>query len=222
MISHAIFAQKYQFNGNARALAGSKLLYQDFHTEVYQGKKHSYSQIVYKKDGYTIARKKITFAKYPEAPDFTLTDYRDGYLEGARVSAKQVTILYRKNNKEKLKKKTISRPKNLVVDGGFDYFVRQNWQKLANGQKLTFNFLAPSQMDYFRFSARKYKTGTFRGKKALFIKLELNSLLNVFFKPIYLTYDYSNQRIIQYKGISNINDNNGKSYFVHITYPDYP
>ena len=108
-----------------------------------------------------------------------------------------------------------------VIDGGLTYFFIKNWSRLLNNEIVEFNFIAPSKLDYFRFRVSKNAIVDLGNRKGLQLKLEVNSfLLRAFVDPILITYDLENKKILSYKGISNINDDNGKSYSVIIDFTD--
>ncbi|HMV42334.1 MAG TPA: hypothetical protein PK079_10350 [Leptospiraceae bacterium] len=209
-----------KFNGEAFDLKTGKRLYYDHHEEYYEGGKHLYSIIQYKDtNGKVFAKKRIVFQKSPTKADFKLEDFRDGYIEGAEVNGDQIKFLYRKNEKEELKEAMITAPNNAVLDGGFDYFVRENWDMILAGNRKQLNLCAPSQLDCFKFVV--YKTGEGKRKEAdvVMMKVELNNaLLAVFVKPILLVYNKETKKLLQYDGISNINNEDGKSHVVRIIY----
>lgn len=209
-----------KFNGEAFDLKTGKRLYYDHHEEFYENGKHIYSLIEYKDvNGKVFAKKKIVFQKNPIRVDFKLEDFRDGYIEGADVVGNKINFIYRKNNKEEIKEASIPIPANAVIDGGFDYFVRENWDQILAGNKKILNLCAPSQQDCFKFVV--FKTGeTKRGEiDVISMKVELNNpVLAAFVKPILLVYEKDTKKLLQYDGISNINNEDGKSHVVRITY----
>ena len=129
------------------------------------------------------------------------------------------SIKRKKNKNEQLQEKILDIAPYSVADGGFDPFIKDNWNDLMAGKKIKFKFYAPSQLDSFNFYVAKTKTAEYEGRPSLFVKMELdNLLLNIFIAPIYITYDIATKRIVFYEGISNINNSQGKSYTVKLTY----
>lgn len=209
-----------RFNGEAFDLKTGKRLYYDHHEEVYENGKHLYSNIEYKDvNGKVFAKKKIIFQKNPIKVDFKLEDFRDGYVEGAEVVGNSIKFIYRKNNKEEIKEATITSPNNAVIDGGFDYFVRENWNSILSGNKPILNLCAPSQQDCYKFVVFKTGESQRKGVDVVSMKVELNNpILSAFVKPILLIYEKDTKKLLQYDGISNINNEDGKSHVVRITY----
>ncbi|TGL60950.1 hypothetical protein [Leptospira sarikeiensis] len=212
---------KVKFNGTAYDLETGNLLYKDFHEEIWENGKHARSIITYKDpEGKIFAKKRIDFSKNRTLPDFQLEDSRDGYLEGGTLqNGNSVKLFVRKRSEDSIQEKIIDGGVLSSLDGGFDYFVIDHWEELISGKKIKLNFLVPSERDKFQFSLEKIKEGEYSGKPALFLKLKIDSaILSVFVKPIDLVYDIQSKRIMEFKGTSNINDENGKSHKVKIVY----
>ncbi|TGK25547.1 hypothetical protein EHQ05_11605 [Leptospira yasudae] len=105
------------------------------------------------------------------------------------------------------------------MDGGFDYFIKVYWDALLAGKTIRFRFLVPVEKDSFAFSVSKTKIGDYKGKPALFLRMKIdNALFSVFVKPIDMVYDMDSKRIMEYRGTSNINNEQGKSLNVKIVY----
>ncbi|MBM9576709.1 hypothetical protein JWG45_06020 [Leptospira sp. 201903070] len=222
-LSVSIFGEtkKMHFFGTATDLESGKILYYDHHEEIWENGNHSYSRIQYKNpQGKVFAKKKIQFSKNPSIPDFQLDDLRDGYLEGGTfLKSGSAKLFARRNSEKPLEEKTISFSEPASMDGGFDYFVKNNWESLIDGKTIRFRFLVPVERDTFAFSVFKTKTGEYKGKPALFLRMKIdNALFSVFVKPIDMVYDIESRRIMEYKGTSNINDEKGKSLNVKIVY----
>jgi hypothetical protein len=220
-----IFAEKpkYQYFGKAYDLKTGKYVYSDNHQEFFQGGKHAYSEISYKDaKGVEFGKKHIEFTPSTVLPSFRTEDFRDGYTEGADVKGNTVKLYFRRKTEDPFGEKTYSPSLPAVMDGGFDYFVRENWEPLAKGERMAFRFLAPVQLDDYPFAVEKIKDDTWKGRQALYLKLEIdNFILKRVVKSFLLVYDYKTKRILQFEGLSNINDDEGKSLKVRIVY-DYP
>ncbi|GBF39850.1 hypothetical protein [Leptospira johnsonii] len=213
---------KIRFNGTAYDLETGNLLYRDFHEETWESGRHISSIITYKDpNGKTFAKKRISFLQNRTLPEFQLEDYRDGYLEGGILQkGNLVKLFFRRKLEDAIQEKSVDSGNHLsAMDGGFDYFVIDHWDELRAGKKIKFNFLVPVETDKFEFVAEKTKEGEYKGKPALFLRLKIaNAILSVFVKPIDLVYDIESKRIMEFRGTSNINDENGKSYKVKIVY----
>ncbi|WP_210413016.1 hypothetical protein [Leptospira semungkisensis] len=216
-----IGSKQVRFTGTAYDLETGKLLYRDYHEEFWENGKHTHSLVTYKDpEGKTFAKKRISFVKNRNVPDFQLDDDRDGYLEGGSfLGGDSVKLFARRKTDQPIQEKVLENNGPAALDGGFDYFVEDHWEELVSGKKLSLYFLVPVERDKFRFTVEKTKEGEFNSKPALFLRLKIDSaFLSVFVKPIDLVYDKGSKRIMEYKGTSNINDENGKSHQVRIVY----
>lgn len=219
-LSMPIRGEVNSYFGTAFDQKSGQKVYTDNHQEILDGLTHTSSKIEYKDpSGKVIARKTILFSKNSSLPDFKLEDLRDGYVEGGEIFNGKYKLIYRKNKNEPLQEKVLDISSKSVADGGFDHFIKENWTELLKGNKIKFQFYAPSQLDSFQFYVKKVKQSEYEGRDSLYVKMEMdNLLLNIFIPPIFITYDIETKRIVYYEGISNINNSAGKSYFVKLAY----
>ncbi|HSZ72702.1 MAG TPA: hypothetical protein VK750_08490, partial [Cytophagaceae bacterium] len=205
------------YKGIATDLKSNRFYYVEEHKEITEHHVLKETVIQYRDSvGAIIAKKVINYSENKVTPSFEQNDYRDGYTEGVSFNNHKLVFKFRKNKTEKVKTKFIDVPENLVVDGGFNYYIKNNWKKLTNGETLVFNFAVPSQLDYFSFRLYKESETT----DVVVFKMEPdNFLLRKLVDPIHVTYKVSTKRILKYEGLSNINDKRGKSYLVKIMYP---
>ena len=112
----------------------------------------------------------------------------------------------------------LSESVGLVVDAGFDNFVRSRWSDLSVGDPVDFRFQilgreAPLQM------VAHNKPEADCAMNSLCLEVGLNSwLLSRFVDPIRLTYDRDTRRLMRYQGISNIRAADGSALNVDIIY----
>jgi hypothetical protein len=108
----------------------------------------------------------------------------------------------------------------VVIDAGFDFFVRQNWDSLVAGDSHEFQFPLADRESLVELRIQalgcSYPTQTdqcFRLDVA-------NWLLRILVKPIELGYDNEARRLTRFRGLSNIGDATGDGLVVDIRY-DY-
>jgi hypothetical protein len=216
-------AKNRVYSGDAVELSSKTKVYTEQHEEILEAGKHTGTLTTYRDpSGKVIARRKLNFKKSFVTPDFKLEDLRSGYIEGAELTSGGVRIFWKEKKDSPQMEKLLKADGAMVVDGGFNYFVKDNWEDLKKGKTLSFNFVVPAEQDYYRFRVRKTGEGTHQGKKTLKVNLEVdNFLMRAFVDPIQITYDVQNKRILVYEGISNIDNGSGKSYIVRLSYPDF-
>jgi hypothetical protein len=214
---------KINYSSSAFDLNNGKFLYKEYHEERYSEKKILESITEYRnQQNKLLSQRVMIFKDDLTKPKFELKDFRSGYVEGSEVlSNNEVKVYTRKNKESELEEKILNPEEPFVIDGGLTYFFIKNWKRLMNNETVEFNFIAPARLDYFRFRVSKNSIINIGGRRGLQLKLEINSfILRAFVDPIYITYDLETQKILNYKGISNINNEQGKSYSVQIDFTE--
>lgn len=212
------------YDGTAVDLKTRRQVYTERHEEqVINGVRVGLRSTYLGVDGTVWATRRVDFSKNPLMPDFEFEDRRTGYRIGAEShGADSVRFFEREDASAPLVEKVIRIPGTAVVDAGFNNFVQANWETIASGRKMYFNFGAPFAMDYYGF--RVYKDGerTEGNRRFMIVKLDIdNFVIRLFLDPIVLTYDMQARRLVTYEGISNILDDAGESYVVRISYDPY-
>jgi hypothetical protein len=146
--------------------------------------------------GVIFAEKNLDYRKNLMSPLLVMTDYRSGVE--SRVPA--------------------SEQENLVVDAGFDNFVRSIWDTLEAGGKAKFPFLVVGFDKPIKMKARRNSAGDCTAAE-LCLDIKLDSwFLGMIIDPIELSYSRAQRRLLRFSGISNIKDENGESLNVDIHY----
>lgn len=214
-----------RYRGNAYDLATGKFIYSENHAEHWSGGKHIFSIVTYKDAaGNVIARKRITFTASAVQPAFEMTDLRDGYVEGAkRLSAGQYRFYKKSKEGAPLQQEVVQAPAPAVIDGGFDYYIRRNFDGLAAGKTHTVNFAVPARLAYYSFTISKVKDLTVGNRPAVMFQFApQNFILRQLVEPLYVSYDRETQRLLVYSGYTNIDNGSGSgNYEARIVF-DYP
>ncbi len=198
-----------------------QLLYCEKHLLQLRGDKPYRRNVSYfNADGKLIAQKENQYFSNPAAPDFRLQDLRHHYHEQARYNDDGSLLLSLQENSAAEEQKTLltELPENLVIDAGFDEFVRLHWQSLLSGKEVSFSFASAARQDIVNFRLEK----TSLDDRQLVLSMRLKSrLLAWLLDPIELTYERDSQRLLRYRGLSNIMDSTGNTYHADIRY-EYP
>ncbi len=211
-----------RFTGTAFEISTGKKIYFENHHEKWINGRHNYSDVSYTDiNGSKIVHKTIVFSKSRTAPDFTTRDLRTGYLEGAQLLEDgSVRLFTRAKEGEQLREKILKLSETVVIDGGFDYFIRDNWDKLIRGEKLTFYFAVPARLEVFRFRLYQNQELTWANRPARKFTLEFDNLmLRIFLDGFALYYDSESRRLLSFRGLSNISAPSGKNYIAEINFP---
>lgn len=216
----------------------------------------AYSELHHCNDGSTICRiqyqdaqgqliidKYLNYGVDASAPDFMQLDIRNGNFVGserqgdktvffsAKAADSQPDVNRRANSQPKDVKQTIVDTKaSLVIDAGFDNFIRQHWQRLTDGDSMNFAFALPSRgsavsMSIKQLSHKKCTAllavqaeGIEQAPAECFEIKPKSLLFSVFLKPIKIAYDSSSQKLLAFKGLTSIKDANNKAQTVLIRY----
>ena len=164
-----------------------------------------------------IARRTLDFSRSLFAPDFRTEDLRTGSMEGAELKNEKVRLFFRKDKNSPLKEKTIDVPQPVVIDGGFNQFIKARWVELEQGETIVFNFTVPAHLDFYRLKATRVSDPTHE----LIIRIEPDHLLVRWMaEPILVNYNRFTKRIVSYEGKSNIANEYGRNAFIKLIYPE--
>lgn len=219
------FAHAEAFTLMRRAFAyapdSNTLLYTEEHRETWENGKMLESQVRYLgPDQALLAQKTIDFRKNRTAPDFQLKDFRDGYQEGATLEGDRIRVTARRNDQQDVKSRELEVPAPVVVDGGFNEFVLERWNDLLAGKTIQFHFVAPIEQDYFAFQVEPVKTLQVDGRKHMRLEMKpVSSVVRLFVGTVQLTYDVEKRHLLQFEGMTNLNDERGKSMIARLIYP---
>lgn len=201
------------------------LLYREEHTlSLQEGKPVKRQVNYYSAEGELIASKENWYRSSPTQPDFILTDFRTDYREEAKsteTSNTNTLTLILTENQETEQTQLTEFDYELVIDAGFDDFIRQHWDALLAGKTIPFSFASVARQTSVNFEVEAQNP---EQSDATNLKLEMtlrSSLLSWLMSPIKLEYDRNTQSLMRYRGLSNIQNNNGNGQEVDIRYHYY-
>ncbi len=146
--------------------------------------------------GEVFAKKRLDFRQSLVGPSLVMSAYRN---------QKEISIPASQNDE-------------LVIDAGFDNFVRGSWEELNDGKQISFPFLPVGFDKPLKMKAlRSEKVGCEAQQLCLDIKLD-SWILAMIVDPIELSYSRSNKRLLHFSGMSNIRDKDGETQNVDIYY----
>ena len=200
----------------------------------------------YTPEGELIVEKFVDYSLNASAPNFTQFDLRYERLVAARLDGQSAQFARTTMPVANWRgvdtaltqfEGSVEATEQLVIDAGFDNYVRSRWEDLAEGDKVRFDFALPSRAASLPMIARRKPAtvceatreqvqpgaiGAVAGEQDLCLEIApANWLINSFVSPIRLEYDADNRRLLSFAGTSNILNEQGKAYRVYIVY-DYP
>ena len=202
--------------GEAFDLEQGNLLYRELH--FYSADKLDHRVEYVDTDGNEIAVKDIDYRQSFLAPEFSQKNTRYHEFMAVDWLGGKLQISYGNGPAHKAKKKLLSADFPLVVDAGFDYFIRDNWQALLEGDKIEFKYAAPSRLSLVDLVLESRICDDSVSGSACFQISSPSWLIGLFLKPIELTYTIADQRLSRFSGLANMTDRYGDGLEVNIVY----
>lgn len=170
-------------------------------------------------DGTVFARKHVRAGDDAQAPAFELEDARFGYREGVQREGRHVFAHVRRSATHPLRRNTVPVTPRLVVDAGFDEFVRRHWDELQRGRAANLDFLVPSRRRTYAFSVKRLRGETVDGEPASVLRLGPSGMLGWFAPAIEVVYRDRDRRLLRFEGITNVRENPDDSLVARIVFP---
>lgn len=218
LLSFANSSWTDSYVGYAYENGNSKPVYTEQFTDKYENGKHIETTTDYfDAAGKHIASRTIDFSRSRFAPDFRTEDLRTGYVEGSEMMGKRFRLFVRKNKNSALQEKFVDVPQPVVIDGGFNQFIKAHWSDIQNGKTVCFYFTVSSKLDFFKLRVAK------AGETSSSMKVRIEpdqALLRWIASPILVNYDVNTKRITSYEGKSNIAGDDGSNLIIKLIYPE--
>lgn len=212
----ALGAEHYE--GEAYAATGGEALYSESHWR-YDDDGVATGLVLYRcPDGSPFARKHIRATANAQAPDFDLLDARTGYTEGVRGSGDRREVYVRTSAGAPERTAALQDHAELVVDAGFDAFVRDHWDVL-NGSATSLAFVVPSRLGAMKFEVSRVGAETVDGRPAQRLRLALGTWYGGLLPHIDVVYDNATRHLLRYEGTSNVRDASARNVVVRIEFP---
>jgi hypothetical protein len=216
-------AQSVQYDGTAYDLESGEVIYRESHFFKQDGAS-AHRVVLYRcPSGTPFARKHVNYAAEPSSPDFVLEDARLGYREGVRAGAEAREVFVQRTPKDAEDAEPLPPGDDpataVVIDAGFDDFVRGHWDQLQTGEDVHFPFLVPSRHDWWGFKIRKDRDEDLYGGKASVIQMSLGSWFGFLLPNVEVTYSNDQHLLLRFAGLSNVRDGKGKNYKARIEFP---
>lgn len=209
------------FIGMAYDSDSQRLLYSEEHSY----KSNVQHQVIYKEaNGQVFAEKTINYSRSFIAPEFQQTNNRNGEYIETRYGDAQLQVFYRQNKDEKQSDEAIDISQSLVIDAGFDHYIRQHWDELMSGQSKVIKYLLPSHQQSIdlRIESIDCSAVLINNANAETVncwRVAADSwVFRMLSDPLLLAYENSSQRLLTFAGRSNICDENGDYQDVIIRY----
>lgn len=223
LLATAAQAETQRFYGYAYDLKSGAYLYTEVHAQNIENGRWQGGTIDYfNAKGEKLGHKTMDFRNDEFVPVFRL-DLAYGYMEAITDNRGPVLMERREKKNGKVETGKLDKASPMCADSGFHSCLRSHFAELQAGKTVKFTLAVAGSLDSFRFRAAKVADTTWQGIKAAHFKVEPDSLLRLLAGPLELTYEPTQRKLLEFRGISNIHDpRSGKPYDVRIIYPDKP
>jgi hypothetical protein len=210
--------------GEAYDNDGGTLLYREYHMA--PSDRGMPTRVEYRtEDGEVFAEKNLDYSRSRTAPAIDFRDHRRDLRIVTRYpddSGSRLEMVYYPSGDEEPERDTFDTD-SLIVDAGFDAFIRQHWVQLLDGERLVAEFLVPSRNDTVRVGFTEVDRGRCETDIEDVHCLEVNPagtlrLLSWFVDPIRVAYRPQPRLLMFYHGRSNIPEASGDDRQVRIHY----
>ncbi|MBU8977775.1 hypothetical protein JI752_016630 [Lysobacter sp. MMG2] len=205
--------------GKATDLRTGRLLYEEQHWIRTTGSERTRLVVYRCPDGRAFARKRVIDTALPGAPVFEFDDARDGYREGVDGASGTRRAYWRASAFSPLRERTVVVGSDTVIDAGFDDWVRERWNSLADGSPSRAQFVVPSRGSQVPIRVQRVDAP---GAGLVRFRLSLDSWLDFVAPSMQITYDASTRRLRTFEGIGTIRGPNGTPLKVRIDFPRAP
>lgn len=215
----ATSAELQHFTTTARDLKTGRVVYtESYDVRVDQGRWRSGTTRYFLPDGTAIGERKFDFSSDRYVPIYTLDQTNVGYREGiTHIDARHVQVFVIRDGHRHAA--SLARVHDMVADCGSQPYLVDHLGQLEAGRTLHFRLVVPGKTDSFRLRARKLADLDVDGRRAIRVRIELDSLLRLFLPPLEVTIDPDTRRVLEYSGITNLKDPaTGKAYAAKITF----
>ena len=217
--SYAHAAETQRFSSVARDLKTNRIVFtENYEVQVDNGRWVSGTTRYFLPNGTAIGERKFDFAHDRYVPVYALDQTNTEYREGvSRVETGKVDVYMVRDGERH--GAALARVKDLVADCGSQPFLIDHLDRLEAGDMLHFTLAVPSKTDSFRLRASKVGDVDVGGKRAMRVRIELDSILRLVLPKLELIIDPVTKRMLEYSGVTNIKDPaTRKSYQARITF----
>lgn len=194
-----------------------RLVYREKHITNYLDGRTERSLTIYEDPtGREIATLESDYTRSLAMPTYVFKDYRRDYEEGLRFTD-GAYFIFSKDTKEGEKEKRLKDPASVFSCQGWHYYVVENLDRIERGDVFKVKLIFPNKLRAYDFKIEKVSSegDTVRVK----VKFA-NWLVSWAVPQLDLLYSKTERKLIDYRGVSNIFDENDDLQEVRITYSD--
>ncbi len=194
---------------------GGNLLYREKHEVKYDDERIASSLTSYLDPSDSeFAKLQSDYSMNALMPTYAFEDSRRGLREGLRFEGGQYSIFHEEPEVGE-KTKVLDDTTDVYSCQGWHYYLVSNLDRVESGDDLIVRLILPNRLKPYTFKILSL------GSEGDTIRVKVrisNWLFSLFVPELEAVYDKKHMRLIEYHGVSNIVDEEGKLQKVHITY----
>ena len=167
--------------------------------------------------GEVLVTKQLSYPSLPQHPDILQEDVRRNVALAAKVDGNVVRMSQAQNGQTK--NYEIGLDEKVIVDAGFDRYLRENWDLFEPGVSQTYKFAVAGQARLLNVAITKLAQTNATGATTFTIR-PTNLLVRIVLPEIRLVYDQA-RRLSAYSGFTNLKLPQGGSKSVVINFEHY-
>lgn len=216
--------ESHDFFGTAKDESGEVVYYEDHHVEYTQEGHVAKIETKYlrpNKDREVFARLESRFDQSKFVPESEFEDLRFKHIEKTYVDASKNKLTIEHIDKKDKSKEVLELTRNMVLGQGYHNYIITHLNKFKPNEKRTLDFVVPAKQTFYKFDL------TYLGKKSkssqnVTLRLDItNWFLKLFASKIEVEYDPETKRLMAYRGLTNIVNDEGDNQSLNITF-EYP
>lgn len=215
LLAAAVHAGDLVAVGTAYDSDGKRVLYREYY---YLYPRDGRAEVIYRNDSdREIVEKVLHIGRTTVAPSFEQRDLRTGEVLAAQWRGDVVQLARRDHSDDDLRTRRVDPTGKMVIDAGFDNFIRQHFARLLDGDTLEFDFALPARLTTVVLQVRQRSCDDGDDRVCFRVSAD-NWMARLLSTPIDLEYDLDRRRLLTFRGVSNIAAADGSSQHVVIRY----
>lgn len=209
--------QYLAYSGIAASQRTGRPLYAENHVLRFEDGRLAERVVLYTcPDGTPFARKVATYED-PLAPSFSFEDVSNGVREGVKAGERR-RVFFRGVDQKPEKSMPLQPLPGLVIDSGFDEFIRGNWHALMTAGPLSLQFLVPSRLETLNFQVQHLRSGSEETVPTEVFRLKVQGVIGWIAPIIDVSYSENEHILVRYEGMSDLRDKAGENLRADITF----
>jgi len=128
-------------------------------------------------------------------------------------------MLNRKGTNGTVNSEPFERQPNMASDNGIHPFIVEHFDELMANETVNFKLVLAARERVLNMRLDRIDDSAVNGQRAVRFRAQVDMLfVGWFTQKLVFTYNPENKRLISYRGVSNMQDERGKSYPVEVRY----